>query len=262
MAAPNVKLPREIRQGMAGDDVVGHKIALSRARPDLYRWAEFTPVAGEFFMDAVVKWKHSRGLGTARVMGGRAHEVLERTHRQKHPAEWAFDARAIAKCQAYYDKVSITPEERIRQAIVDCAKYWYEHRMSIRYSQFRPFQMGSPLWVPSRWDCSAYVTNCHVAGGAPNPNGRANDGLGYTGTLIDNGRKVLTVDSLKKGDLIFYGSSSGRPGFPGGSPTHVALYAGKVNGIHMVYSMGSYPLGFYRYNYRTINQMRTYDVVR
>ena len=57
MAAPNVIFPREIKQGMSGLDVVAHKRAISRARPDLYEWAEFTPLAGDYFMDAVVAWK-------------------------------------------------------------------------------------------------------------------------------------------------------------------------------------------------------------
>jgi hypothetical protein len=80
---PNVKFPREIHEGVAGEDVIAHKRAISRARPDLYLWDDFTDYAGDFFMDAIVKWKKSKGLGTARVLGGRAHEVLEDTHRRK-----------------------------------------------------------------------------------------------------------------------------------------------------------------------------------
>jgi len=35
--APDVRFSREIHQGMHGKDVIAHKRALSRARPDLYQ---------------------------------------------------------------------------------------------------------------------------------------------------------------------------------------------------------------------------------
>lgn len=254
-AAPNVRFFRELREGMSGSDVIAHKRALSRARPDLYEWAQFTPYAGPFFLDAVVRWKQSKGLGTQRVLGGRAHESLERTHRKGSATEWAFDSRAIQLAQDYYDAHSKTPEQRVREAIVAAAAYWYSHRSQIMYSQYRPFQRGRPPWVPSRWDCSGFVTCCYEAGGAPDPNGRGYDGLGYTGTLIEHGSPVAKAN-LKAGDLVFYGSSWGKPGFPAGSPTHVAVYAG--NGL--VYSMGSYPMGLYAVGYRPINHCRTYTV--
>jgi hypothetical protein len=266
MAAPNVKLPREIRQGMRGTDVIGHKRAISRARPDLYAWVPsasggFTDLAGEFFMDAVVAWKKSKGLGTGRVLGGRAHEVLERTHRKGFPDEWAFDQRAIDLCQQYYDAVNTTPEERVRHAIVAAAAYWYTKRASISYSQFRPMALGKPPWSPSRWDCSGFATACHYAGGAPDPNGRFYDHLGYTGPLQDHGQRVGSVAQLKPGDLIFYGHSVAKPGFNAGDPTHVAVYAGFISGRHMVYTLGSYPMKFVEYNYRhDVNHFRHYFV--
>ncbi len=253
MSAPDVRFFRELREGMAGADVISHKRAISRARPDLYQWAQFTPYAGDFFLDAVVKWKQSKGLGTARVLGGRAHESLERTHRKGNPSEWAFDARAIQLAKDYWDEHSQTPEQKTRGAIVAAAAYWYSHRYQIAYSQYRPFQRGRPPWVPSRWDCSGFVTCCYEAGGAPDPNGRGYDGLGYTGTLMERGTSI-SKSALKPADLVFYGSSWGKPGFPAGSPTHVAVYAG--NGL--IYSLGSYPMGNYRVDYRTINHCRSY----
>lgn len=253
MSAPQVKFPREIREGMAGGDVVAHKRALSRARPDLYEWAQFTTYAGPFFLDAVVKWKISKGLGNARVLGGRAHEALERTRRKDHPSEWAFDALAIKFADDYAKDYGKTPEDIMRSAIVAAAAYWYSHRFQIAYSQARPFQRGRPPWVPSRWDCSAYVTCCYEAGNAPDPNGRGYDGHGYTGTLIEHGSPIAR-ENLQPGDLVFYGHSTSRPGFPFGSPTHVAVYAG--NGL--VYSNGSHPMGLYPVGYRGINHCRAY----
>lgn len=259
--APNVKFPREIHQGNSGKDVHAHKIAISRARPDLYPWTEFTPLAGEFFMDAVVKWKRSKGLGTTRVLGGRAHEVLERTHRKNHPTEWAFDAHAISLAQEYYDAVTKTPDEIVRERGVQAAFFWYAHKMVTAYSQYRPFSLGKPPWVSARWDCSGFATNCHFAGGAPDPNGRGYDHLGYTGTLMTRGTRVNSILSLKPLDLIFYGHSVAKPGFNAGDPTHVAVYVGHRDGAHMVISMGSYPMSYVRYDYRhDLNHYRHYNV--
>jgi hypothetical protein len=260
--APNVRFSREIRQGFMGKDITGHKRALSRARPDLYEWGQFTNYAGPFFLDAIIKYKQQHGLGSARVLGGVMHESLERQRRKGYADEWAFDGLAIELCQEYWDESHTTPDQRVRGAIVQAGMYWYAHRFSIAYSQYRPFELGRPAWIPTRWDCSAFVTNCHYAGGAPNPNMRPWDHLGYTGTLMLGGERVQSVSNLLPGDLIFYGASPGSvSGFPAGSPTHVALYAGRIGGTHMVLSMGSYPMKYAAYNYRhDINHFRHYKV--
>jgi hypothetical protein len=263
-AAPNVKFPREILQGHVGKDVIAHKRAISRARPDLYPWPQeggFTDLAGPLFLDAVVKWKKSKGLGSTRVLGGRAHESLERTHRRGSTTEWAFDARAIQLAQEYWESVTKTPEQMVREAICAAGFFWHSHKLSIAYSQARPFELGRPPFVPQRWDCSAFATNCHFAGGAPDPNGRGYDHLGYTGTLMTRGTRVSTVGNLDPGDLIFYGHSVAKPGFNAGDPTHVALYVGYRDGAHMVLSMGSYPMSYVRYDYRhDLNHFRHYNV--
>lgn len=257
--APNVRFARDITQGRSGPDVIAHKRAISRARPDFYPWHNFSPYAGEFFMEAVVRWKKSRGLGRVAKIGQIAHEVLERTHAKHKPDEWAFDPYAVKIANDYYDKITKTPEERVRERIVAAAAYWYSKRWNISYSQYRPFSLGHVPWYPSRWDCSGFVTACHYAGGAIDPNGRGYDHLGYTGTLLNRGERVASASRLKPGDLIFYGFTyRSSPAFPYGSPTHVALYAG--NG--MVYSMGSYPMKFTNYNYRRdLNQFRHYRVI-
>ena len=168
---------------------------------------------------------------------------------------------AVKLAAAYWEDHHVVPEGKVREAIVSAAFYWYAHRGGIAYSQYRPFQMGKPLWKPSRWDCSAFATNCHYAGGAPDPNGRGYDHLGYTGTLCDHGTRVGSVSQLAPGDLIFYGHSRRQAGFPSGSPTHVAVYVGVKGGRHMVISHGHYPMGYYPYNYRSdINHYRHYKV--
>jgi hypothetical protein len=261
MAAPNVRFARDITRGCTGKDVVAHKRAISRAVPLRYPWHDFTPYAGDKFMRAVIEWKKSKRMNSIPRIGRTAHEVLERTHAKEEPKQWAFDAVAIKLAAEYYEATHVKPENKVREAIVSAAFFWYAHRGGIAYSQYRPFQVGKPPWVPNRWDCSALATNCHYAGGAPDPNGRNYDHQGYTGTLIDHGVRVSSVQALDPGDLIFYGHAGSRPGFPSGSPTHVAVYVGLKNGKHMVISHGHYPMSYYAYNYRSdINQYRHYKV--
>lgn len=52
--------------------------------------------------------------------------------------------------------------------------------------------------------------------GLKDPNGLGYNGFGYTGTLIQNGKRV-SASNLKPGDLVFYG----RHGI-----SHVAIYVG------------------------------------
>jgi hypothetical protein len=259
MAVPDVKFARIIRRGMTGKDVLAHKRAISRAAPDLYPWHDFTPYAGDKFMRAVIQWKLRRHMNSQPVLGKTAHEVMERTHSATKPDEWAFDLLAIKLAFDYWRSTQVSPDKRIRQKGVDAAFFWYAHRASIAYSQFRPFQLGKPPWVPSRWDCSGFATACWFASGGLDPNGRGYDHLGYTGTLIDHGTRVSKIADLDPLDLIFYGATPyDRPGFPKGSPTHVAVYVGKIHDVPMVVSDGHYPMGFYRYNYRTVNHLRHY----
>jgi peptidoglycan hydrolase-like protein with peptidoglycan-binding domain len=256
MRMTKVAFCRSLAVGSRGKDVVAHKRALSRAAPDLYPWAgnNFTPYFGPRFEAAVQRYQARIGLRPATgKIGNATHEALERAKAHNKPNEPAFDAMAVALAQAFCTQFVKTP----RDLIVDAAFYWYSKRQNIAYSQTRPYQKGKPPWLPSRWDCSSFVTNCYYAANVPDPNGRNYDGLGYTGTLMSNGRQIVKTE-LKPGDLIFYGYNRyTRPGFPYGSPNHVALFVGDG----MVLSMGRYPMGYYKYDYRSdINHFRTYDI--
>lgn len=265
MAAPNVALCRPLRRGMTGDDVRAHKIAISRWNPQIYPWHNFSNYYGEFFESAVKTFQKRNAtqlsIASGRI-GQRTHDLLEGKRRHGSRTEWAFDKNAIALARDFCAEYGKTPEQRIREAIVSAAFFWYSHRYTISYTQYRPFSLNKPPSVPTGWDCSAFATNCHFAGGAPDPNGRGYDHLGYTGTLMSRGRPVASITELKPGDLIFYGfSSKNTPAFSYRAPTHVAVYVGFRNGQHMIISHGSYPMSYYNYRYRhDLNQMRTYDV--
>jgi len=252
MAPPNVEFCEDIKLGSLGLHVVSHKRAYSRAFPDLYPWQDFSDYAGTYFLDAVKKANKRMGSTSLYVNRG-AHELLEKRHAKKKPTEWAFDSLAISQAKHYCENIA---KKEKRERILEAAWYWYAHRMVIRYSQARPFQLRKPPLIPSQWDCSAFVTNCYYAVNAPDPNGRNYSGYGYTGDMWTHGRKI-DFSRIRVADLILYGfTTNPRPGFPYGSPTHVAIYAG--NG--MVLSLGSYPMKYLDWNYRSVNCIVTYGI--
>lgn len=258
--APNVRFCRPLTLGVRGGDVVAHKRALSRNSPKLYPWQEFSDYYGPVFEHAVSIYQKAHAIPPTGKIGSTTHEALERSRNAAKDA-WAFDATAIAEAKAFCLEFAKTPEQRVREAIVEAAFYWYSHRGQILYSQRRPFQLGKPPWVPAREDCSGFATICHFAGGAPDPNGRDYDGQGYTGTLMSRGVRVEHIGDLAPGDLIFYGyTTRSSPAFPVGSPTHVAVYVGVVAGQHSVISNGHYPMGLYPWGYRGVNHLRHYKV--
>jgi cell wall-associated NlpC family hydrolase len=257
----DVAFCRTLKPGSKGGDVVAHKRAISRALPKAYQWTQFTDYYGPAFQTAVKAYQRSRSIPQTGVIGTTTHNSLEKAHK-KGSTEWAFDSLAIKFAKDFCTEFTTTPEMRVRQAMVAAGFFWYQHRATIAYSQYRPMQLGKPPWVPSRMDCSGFYTACSYAGGAKDPNGRNFDHQGYTGTLMGRGVRVASVDSLEIGDAIFYGyTTNPSPAFPYGSPTHVAMYVGKINGEHSVLSMGHYPMGLYRYNYRTVNNYHHYTVL-
>ena len=52
-------------------------------------------------------------------------------------------------------------------------------------------------------DCSSFFTGVYYEAGAPDPNGRGYDGTGFTGTMAQNGRRVLAPP--RPGDANMYG---------------------------------------------------------
>lgn len=261
MSAPNVAFCRPLVLGTKGEDVRAHKRAISHAVPNVYPWREFSLYFGERFERAVKQFQRDHNIQATGKIGRPTHEALERTRAKNKPTEWCFDATAISLCKTFCKEYAKTPDQKVREAIVDAGLFWYAHRSSIAYSQARPFQLGKPPWVPSRWDCSGYVTACHYAGGGPDPNDLGYSHLGYTGTLMSTGVVVGNINDLDPGDGVFYGRTAGSSAaFPIGSPTHVALYVGIINGIPSVLSMGSYPMRLLPYSYRPVNHLRHWKV--
>ena len=111
--------------------------------------------------------------------------------------------------------------------------------------------------VPNHSDCSSYATWCVWNGlNLGFEVGDVVNGLdwtaGYTGTMLQNGKRVGRVEKVRQGDCVIYGSA-----WPG---THVAIVVGRQDGVPMVVSHGSEEGPFLvRYNYRSdILEFRRY----
>lgn len=113
-----------------------------------------------------------------------------------------------------------TGVDKIRASIVANAKWGVAHAGSIHYSQSRPIDgLRQPHKLPLYTDCSGFATDCYKWAGAPDPNGLAYNGQGYTGSLL-NHMTEIDKSQMKPGDLIVFGY------FPG---HHVVIYIG--NGL-------------------------------
>jgi hypothetical protein len=233
------------------------------------QWGKFTPTWGENARRATHDFQKAKKIPLA-GFGPRTFEALRTTHRKGSKTDWAFDDYAVELEREEYAKLHVNPEVKIRNGIIQMARYLYAWRFYYGYDMVRPFPLltlGSQIAGKRyRWDCSGNLIICHYAGGAKNPNvvgGRrltwAAGGEGYTGSLMAGGRKCNRGE-LKPGDAVMYGFTR-RPNaaFAYGDPTHVAIWEG--DGYGNVFTFGSYPDHHCNYNYRTdINCYVTFDV--
>ncbi len=106
---------------------------------------------------------------------------------------------------------------------------------------------------PNFADCSSFVTWCLWNGlflryGLPDTVNGQDWKAGFTGTLLDHGRRILEPGKALRGDLVFYDD-----------PTHVTIIVARVNGKPRVISHGSEvgPLNR-EFDYRPVIQIRRY----
>ena len=113
-----------------------------------------------------------------------------------------------------------------RPGIVAWAKWGVANKDKIHYQQIRPFPLNSNL--PLTTDCSGFATLCYFLAGAPDPNGLNYNHYGYTGTLLQHGKKI-SLGEAQPGDLIVYGAGTGE---------HVAIIIENDGKDPMTISMG------------------------
>lgn len=110
--------------------------------------------------------------------------------------------------------------------------------------------------VPTHADCSSFWTWCLWNGldhyGVRDTVNGCGWAAGFTGTMLEHGKRVVHLGNVLRGDLVIYGDH------PQGE--HVAGVVGTRNGVPMVVSNGSEAGPFYLpYNYRRdILQIRRY----
>lgn len=254
------RICRTIRPGTNGADVIAVKRALSRA--GFMRWGGFTPTWGEHAVRACRAFQAANGIPKSGDYGPRTHTRLLGTSPKAGGGESAWDDHGLRMLR---DFCELTGERQVRKKIVAAAEFWNERRHEIDYALRRPFPLVDPPGVPPWSDCSGFVTLCHRAGGANNPNVQGGqrlpwNGHGYTGTLLDGGRRRERADDLLPGDAIFYGfTKSPTPAFPRNSPTHVALWLGE--GKVMTHGKAEGPERKHYTYWTEINCFVSYDVV-
>jgi cell wall-associated NlpC family hydrolase len=227
MAAPNVPFyrphyPKSHPKGPTkGQDVIAIKRAISRENPDAFPWQPFDPHYNKRLAQAVANFQRRKKIDPATGFYGKlTHEALRKSRRKTNTDEWAFDAYGVK----LYNESRERAKPDYRTMVVQFCIAAYNHRDQISYSQTRPIrnfetQIEGP-WRSIIWDCSGFATVAYRQAGLPDPNGFGYNGWGYTGTLVQYGRRI-SVTELKPGDMVFYGS----PATPGGS-AHVGIYIG------------------------------------
>lgn len=139
----------------------------------------------------------------------------------------------------------------MRSELVTWAE-WYV-ATSGKYVQARPYQRDDPPVEPLRNDCSGSVSHLFKLAGLPDPSGNDYNGSGYTGTMVDAGKKIALpssgADGLLAGDMIFYGGS------PGYDTTHVVTMLDRGR----VFTFGSTPPTITPYSNYWVSGRR-YDV--
>jgi len=137
-----------------------------------------------------------------------------------------------------------------RAGVVAAAMALYNQRSSEHYTQTSSRWSGisgkvMPPNAPPYSDCSSAATWAYWTqyGSGPDFLNGQNWAAGYTGTLLQHGNSV-SCSAMQDGDLVFYGSPV----------IHVAIFVG--NG--KVVSHGSDPVSWVAYNYRSVNQCRSY----
>ena len=251
---------RTIRPGTNGGDVIAVKRALSRA--GFMQWGAFTPIWGPNALRACKDFQRANGIPQTGDYGPRTHARLLVTPPKAGGGESAWDAFGLRMLREFCELGS---ELQVRKRIVAAAEFWNQRRDEIDYALRRPFPLTKPPGVPTWSDCSGFVTLCHMSAGAKNPNAQGGrrlpwNGHGYTGTLIDGGRKVARAEELKPGDAVFYGfTKEPSPPFPLNSPTHVALWIG--DGKVITHGKSEGPERQHYLYWTEINCFVSYDVV-
>lgn len=238
VAAGYVPFKRTIKLNQVGQDSFAVKRALSKAGFGKWgAWGKVKTLFGIYAVRHLKQFQKAHGLKVDGVYGLETHKKLARY----------FDSYGIFLLHQVH---LISPEDKKRSIIEATAMVGYMNRYSIHYTQSGLRMQGVrnhilPPHFPSYEDCSSFSTWCYWVAKALDPNGLGYNGQGYTGTLINHGKRVYTAGV---GDLVFYGWSRG-------IPSHVAVSVGYGRVVSHGSEIGPLllPIG-----YRPITSIHTY----
>ena len=229
-ASPKIK--RALYAGDTGEDVKAVQRMLYRALGGQATNAK-NGNYGQKTVNDVIRFKRSYGIQGTGNLGQPTFTQL-----------WQFANEGDRTAYlGYKEPPPVSSSDHIRQALVAAARWSIANAGNSRYRQIRPYPRK--LVLPFLTDCSGSTSCFYCVAGGPDPNGRGFDGQGFTGTQKSNGRRI-DRDQRKPGDLVFHGNTEGAQ--------HVTMYLGGGRS----YSFGSNPPGERAWDYRRVDEVRSY----
>jgi hypothetical protein len=191
---------------MKGDDVRRAQQLLATGRYGNFHPGEADGEYGPLTAAAVKQAKWALGYADAHCDASFGPKLLALLEGAPLPADYA--ARREARSH------TIAQHAGMRQKIVEAARWGIAHEAQIHYKQSRPIDgIHQPHKLPLHTDCSGFSTLCYAWAGAPDPNGSAFSGQGFTGTMLQSCRHIAR-SAVQPGDLVVWGAYPGH---------HVAL---------------------------------------
>jgi hypothetical protein len=197
-----VPLPRSLKEGDSGKDVLMVKRALSRA--GFGKWGFFTSTFGPWMKKNVQGFQRKHGLAADGQYGPATHKKL---------APY-FDAYGASVMVTLYKKAIESPIDTAIKANIIAHNHAFQNaysqgggRMMIVRLRLKTLDLLDAFYRRGNTlveDCSSFQTGAAYIGKLPDPNQLGYDGEGWTGTLSVHGVRVWPP---KAGDLGFYGGS-------------------------------------------------------
>ena len=165
---------------MHGEDLKPLQTALAKARIYI---GPIDGVFGQGTADACYRAKYRLGYPLRAVVRTGGQDLLNFLNGTK-----ALPPLYVVRRHAR--GFGISSSDRIRAKIVNYARWGAENTFQIHYAQVRPMDHLNKVQVlPWYTDCSEFVTTVYHWAGAPDPNGFGYSGYGFTGSMLDHGRR-------------------------------------------------------------------------
>lgn len=198
-----------------GKPIIAIKRTVSRARPDLFPWAEFNADYNRRLERALAQIQREHEILGTGQLGEPTFRLLQKLHRQEHPHEMAMDNVAINLFEDEWGRLHppVLPIKKVHDAI---AEYWrgaVAYNSIWHYLQRRPFRtLGRAPHSGGYSDCSEMTTAAlyyvRLATGiyVPDPNGRGYDGWGNSDTQWATNKTRRVLDGhYEIGDIGVFG---------------------------------------------------------